>query len=388
MDPALPYWRLSGFYFAYFALLGATAPFLSLYFAHLGFSPARIGELAAIPLLMRCLSPFVWGWLGDVTGRRLAIVRLGAVCTLLAFALILFDKSFMWLAMVMALHAFFWHAILPQFEAITLNHLRERPTFYSRIRLWGSIGFIVAVVGLGWLFDWLSLDSFPAAMLVIMLAIVVTAWRVPDAAPAPASETAVQDGFWKLLWKPGVPAFFLCVVLMQSSHGPYYTFLTIHLENLGYPRGTIGLIWALGVVAEIGVFMVMARILDRFSLRRVLMFSMLLAALRWLLMGYLADELFVLLFAQLLHAASFGCFHSAAVHFVQRAFGIRHLGRGQASYATVSGMGGALGALYAGYSWSVLGAGPTFLIAAAGAALAAFIISKRLKETPHSAPPV
>lgn len=186
----------------------------------------------------------------------------------------------------------------------------------------------------------------------------------------------------------GVPAFFLCVVLMQASHGPYYTFLTIHLENLGYPRGTIGLIWALGVVAEIGVFMVMARILDRFSLRRVLMFSMLLAAVRWLLMGYLAQELFVLLTAQLLHAASFGCFHSAAVHFVQRAFGIRHLGRGQASYATVSGMGGALGALYAGYSWSALGAGPTFLIASTGAALAAFIIAKRLKETPHSAPPV
>ena len=106
------------------------------------------------------------------------------------------------------------------------------------------------------------------------------------------------------------------------------------------------------------------------------------------LMGYLAQELFVLLTAQLLHAASFGCFHSAAVHFVQRAFGIRHLGRGQASYATVSGMGGALGALYAGYSWSALGAGPTFLIASTGAALAAFIIAKRLKETPHSAPPV
>src|SRR5690606_2256637 len=172
------------------------------------------------------------------------------------------------------------------------------PTSYSRIRLWGRTGFSVAGDGLGGRFGWLSLDSFPRAMLLIMLAIVVTAWRVPDAAPAPASETAVQDGFWKLLWKPGVPAFFLCVVLMQSSHGPYYTFLTIHLENLGYARGTIGLIWAMGVVAEIGVFMVMARILDRFSLRRVLMFSMLLAALRWLLMGYLAQELFVLLFAQ------------------------------------------------------------------------------------------
>lgn len=388
MDSALPYWRLSSFYFAYFALLGATAPFLSLYFDYLGFSPARIGELAAIPLLMRCLSPFVWGWLGDVTGRRLAIVRLGAVCTLFSFALILFDKSFMWLAMVMALHAFFWHAILPQFEAITLAHLRDRPTFYSRVRLWGSIGFIVAVVGLGWLFDWLSLNSFPAAMLVIMLAIVVTAWRVPDAEPVHSGDNTVQLGFGKLLLKPGVLAFFFCVVLMQASHGPYYTFLTIHLENLGYARSTIGMIWALGVLAEIGVFMVMARILDRFSLRRVLMVSMLLASLRWLLMGYLAQDLWVLLFAQLLHAASFGCFHSAAVHFVQRSFGIRHLGRGQAAYATVSGMGGALGALYAGYSWSALGAGPTFLIASIGAALAAFIIARRLKQTPHSAPPV
>jgi PPP family 3-phenylpropionic acid transporter len=142
------------------------------------------------------------------------------------------------------------------------------------------------------------------------------------------------------------------------------------------------------VLAEIVIFLVMARILDRFSLRRVLMASMLLAAVRWVLLGYLADELLVLLLAQLLHAASFGCFHSAAVHFVQRSFGIRHLGRGQAFYATLSGMGGALGALYAGYSWHVLGAGPTFLIASAGAALAAFIIAKRLKETPHSAPPV
>ena len=101
---ALPYWRLSSFYLFYFALLGSTAPFLALYFDHLGFSSARIGELVAIPMLMRCVAPNLWGWLGDYTGRRLAIVRFGAVCTLACFSLILFDKSYAWLAMVMALH--------------------------------------------------------------------------------------------------------------------------------------------------------------------------------------------------------------------------------------------------------------------------------------------
>ncbi|HEY0289647.1 MAG TPA: MFS transporter, partial [Pseudomonas sp.] len=145
---ALPYWRLSSFYLFYFALLGATAPFLALYFDHLGFSSARIGELVAIPMLMRCVAPNIWGWLGDYTGRRLAIVRLGAVCTLAAFSLILVDKSYAWLAMVMALHAFFWHAVLPQFEVITLAHLRGQISRYSQIRLWGSIGFILTVVAL------------------------------------------------------------------------------------------------------------------------------------------------------------------------------------------------------------------------------------------------
>ena len=136
----LPYWRLSGFYLFYFALLGATAPFLALYFEHLGFSPARIGELVAIPMLMRCVAPNLWGWLGDRSGRRLLIVRFGAFCTLASLSLIFVSQSYAWLALVMALHAFFWHAVLPQFEVITLAHLREQSARYTQLRLWGSVG--------------------------------------------------------------------------------------------------------------------------------------------------------------------------------------------------------------------------------------------------------
>lgn len=376
----LPYWRLSGFYFFYFALLGATAPFLGLYFEHLGFSPARIGELVAIPMLMRCLAPNLWGWLGDATGQRLAIVRLGALCTLLSFALILFDKSYAWLALVMALHAFFWHAVLPQFEVITLAHLREQAARYSQIRLWGSIGFICTVVGLGVLFGQVGLDAYPWAMLLVMAGIVLSSAWVPNAQPPVRPVVAGQGGFLRQLRRPGVLAFFACVGLMQLSHGPYYTFLSIHLQALGYARGTIGLLWALGVVAEILLFLAMAPILRRFSLRRVLMASFLLAALRWLLLGYLADHLLLLLFAQLLHAATFGSFHVAAIHFVQRSFGHRQQGQGQALYATLAGIGGALGALYSGYSWSSLGPGWTFAIASLAAFAAAVIISIGLHE--------
>ncbi|MGE6995615.1 MFS transporter [Pseudomonas sp. NPDC047961] len=375
MAALIPYWRLSGFYFFYFALLGSAAPFLGLYFDHLGYTAERIGELVAISMLMRCLAPNLWGWLGDVTGRRLTIVRIGAVCTLISFSLIFYSKSYAWLALVMALHAFFWHAVLPQFEVITLAHLHEQASRYSQVRLWGSIGFIAAVVGLGALFEHLSLDIYPVAVLTVMVGIVISSVWVPNAAPAERPEPEGQGGFFRQLCRPGVLAFFVCVGLMQVSHGPYYTFFTIHLETLGYGRGTIGLLWALGVVAEILIFLVMASLLARFSLRQVLAASFLLAALRWLLLGTLADHLGVLLIAQLMHAATFGSFHAAAIHFVQRSFGHRQQGQGQALYATLAGVGGALGALYSGYSWASLGPLWTFAIASLASLVAAVIIA-------------
>jgi len=377
---ALPYWRLSSFYLFYFALLGSTAPFLALYFDHLGFSSARIGELVAIPMLMRCVAPNLWGWLGDHSGQRLLIVRVGALCTLVSFALIFVDKSYAWLALVMALHAFFWHAVLPQFEVITLAHLQGQTGRYSQIRLWGSIGFILTVVGLGRLFEWLSLDVYPVALVCIMAGIVLASLWVPNAQPAEHAERPASSGFLKQLTRPGVLAFYACVALMQLSHGPYYTFLTLHLERLGYARGTIGMLWALGVLAEVLLFMVMSRILARVSLRRVLLASFLLAALRWVLLGSFAEHLAVLLFAQLLHAATFGAFHASCIAFVQRSFGARQQGQGQAFYAALSGTGGALGALYAGYSWKTLGPTITFSIASVAALAAAVIIATRLKE--------
>jgi PPP family 3-phenylpropionic acid transporter len=194
------------------------------------------------------------------------------------------------------------------------------------------------------------------------------------------SDAMGQGGFLAQLRQPGVLAFYLCVGLMQLSHGPYYSFQTIYLEALGYPRSLIGQLWALGVVAEVLLFLVMARILARYSVRVVLLASFLIAALRWLLLGNFAEQLPVLLFAQLLHAFTFGSFHAAAIHFVQRRFGPRQQGQGQALYAALAGTGGALGALYSGYSWSSLGPVWTYVIASLAALAAAVIIATRLQE--------
>ncbi|MEH6566094.1 MAG: MFS transporter [Halopseudomonas sp.] len=375
----MPYWRLSGFYFSYFALLGGVAPFLALYFESLGFSAARIGELVAIPMLMRCLAPNLWGWLGDATGQRLLIVRFGALCTALCFAAIFYRQDYWWLAGVMALHSFFWHAILPQFEAITLGHLREQASRYSQVRLWGSVGFILTVVLLGEVLERFGMSAYPRVLLAVMCGIVLCSLVIPQPPRLPSSHSA-GDGLLRQLLRPGVLAFFFCVALMQLSHGPYYTFLTIHLESLGYSRSFIGLLWALGVLAEILLFLLMRPLLASCSLKTLLVVSFALAALRWLLLGNLADSLLTLLFAQCLHAATFGAFHVAAIHFVQRSFSARLQGQGQALYATLAGVGGALGALYSGYAWDSLGASWTFGIAALAAAVGAMILALRLQR--------
>ena len=374
----MPWWRLSNFYFWYFALLGGVGPFLALYFEHLGFSPARIGELLAMPMLMRCLAPSLWGWLGDRTGQRLPIARWGAFCSVLAFSAILLRQDYLWLMLVMAGYSFFWHALLPQFEVITLQHLGDQAARYSRIRLWGSIGFICTVVILGALLDRWSLDIYPLAMLVILLLILLASLLVPAPARAVQRHGAeLASGFLRSLRRPGIPAFLLAVALMQLSHGPYYSFLSIHLESLGYSRAQIGGFWALGVVAEIVLFLLIQPLLRRVSLPALLIASLLLAALRWVLLGSLAEQLPVLLLAQLLHAATFGCFHVTAIHFVQQHFDAAHQGQGQALYATLSGLGGALGALYAGYAWQTLGPLPSFLIASVAALLAAAVLAVR-----------
>lgn len=374
-----PYWRLSGFYFFYFASLGVLVPYWGLYLQWLDFSAREIGELTAILLATRIVAPNVWGWIADHHGQRMRIVRFASFAAALGFTGILIDQSYFWIASTMLIFSFFWNASLPQFEVTTLQHLGEHSHHYSKIRLWGSIGFILTVILLGWLLEIFNVGIVPYALLLSMIAIWLMSLTVPESASRHLSLN--HQPLRTILKQPEVIAFLSICFLVQLSHGPYYTFYTIYLEQYNYSHSLIGQLWAIGVIAEVAIFLVMHRWLPRFGIRWVLLVSLLLSTVRWLLIGFYPDKLAILLFAQLLHAASFGTFHAAAIAWVHQKFTGQNQGRGQALYSSVSfGAGGAIGSLYSGYYWLSPGPTITFSIAAMATFIAFFIGFLWLKE--------
>jgi MFS transporter, PPP family, 3-phenylpropionic acid transporter len=369
------YWRLSGFYLFYFATLGALVPYWSLYLRSLHFSVTQIGQLTAILMATKIVAPYVWGWIADHTGRRIAIVRMASLLAALAFAGVFAGNGFWWLALVISAFSFFWNASLPQLEATTLNHLGSEPGHYSRIRLWGSVGFIVTVAGLGPVLDRYGPGLLPAILLMLFVAIWLSSLAVPESAAEPAAPK--QEALRAVIRRPVVVSLFGVCFLMQASHGPYYTFFTIYLENFGYSRTLIGQLWGLGVIAEIGVFLLMPRLLPRFGARRLLLLAAGFTTLRWLLIAAFPVHPGVIGVAQTLHAASFGLYHAVSIYLVHRLFTGSHQGRGQALYSSLSfGAGGAVGSLASGYLWRGIGPEAMFLLAAV-ASFTALIVAYR-----------
>jgi len=347
---SLPYWRISSFYGFYFASLGALIPYLSLYLQHLNFSPQQIGEVMAIIMATRIIAPNVWAWIADHTGYGMLIVRITSLFALISFAGIFVSHDYWWFVLVMSAFSFFWNASLPQFEANTLSHLGNDTHHYSRIRLWGSVGFIITVWGMGVLFEHYSVAWLPSIVISLFAGIWISSLLVPTRNSK--HHEYEHDSLWKVIKQPAVLALLFVCFLMQASHGPYYTFYTIYLEDYGYERGFIGWLWALGVVAEVGVFIIMHRILQRFQLVYLLVASLLLAALRWFMIGAWAHDLTLLLLAQTLHAASFALYHAVSIQLVHYYFVGKYQGRGQALYNSLSfGAGGAIGSLLSGYVW-------------------------------------
>lgn len=372
MSNTIPYWRLSGFYFFYFASLGVLVPYWSLYLKSLGYSSLAIGSLVAILPATKLVAPYIWGWLADYTRRSMRIIRIASVFALLSFALILVDTSHWWIALTMLLFSFFWNATLPQFEAMTLNHLGEHSHRYSMIRLWGSLGFIVIVVLMGDLLEAFSTNVIPYVVLVSFAGIAVFSFIVPEKLNTPHQD---HSPIWHVIKQPKVMAFMVITFLMLCSHGPYYTFYTIYLEDYGYSPHMIGILWAIGVLAEVIVFLLMHRMLPKYGARKLLLITLALTTLRWLIIGFMVHDETMLFLAQLLHAFSFGVFHSVGIALVHDYFTGSHQGRGQALYSSVGYGGGvAIGSLLSGMLWDQYGAGYLFMFAAACTLLAAVIV--------------
>ena len=320
----------------------------------------------------KIVAPYLWSWLADKTGRCLRLICITTLFSMLFFAGFLYRHDYQWVAMVTVAFSFFWNATLPQFEAATMLHLKSEPERYSRIRLWGSVGFIIAVLGIGRFLDEFGIDYLPW----IITALLAGNWLMALVTPeAPSTHIgAVVGSVFHVLFKPELLAFFVVYMLLQVAHGPYYVFYSVYLQQHQYTATLTGLLWALGVCAEILVFIWMFGLLRHWWLRRLLLGSLALSMLRWLMIAYGVDSLAIIVGAQLLHAASFGVAHVVAIQLLHRYFGAGHQSKGQALYSSLSfGLGGMLGSIYSGYLWDVLGGGPVFVIAALACGVALLI---------------
>jgi MFS transporter, PPP family, 3-phenylpropionic acid transporter len=378
MPKQIPYWRLSGFYFFYFASLGALVPYWGLYLQSLEFDARAIGELMAIIMVTKIVAPYLWSWIADHTGKSMLIIRLAAVASVFSFIGVFFGSDFWWLALVMAVFSFFWNASLPQFEAITMNHLGNDTHKYSVIRLWGSLGFILSVVVLGQFLDSNEHSIVPQVIFIIYIAVAIISFFVPQSNCQ--KHEAEHVNILHVIKQPKVIALLVVCFLAQMSHGPYYTFYSIYLKDQLYDSSTIGWLWALGVMAEVIVFMYMHKLMPKFGARVLLMLALLLTTVRWLLIGHFVDFFYVILLAQILHAASFGLYHAVAIDMIHKLFKGKYQGRGQALYSSISfGAGGAVGSYMSGRFWDQTTPDVIFNLAALSALLAFFITWKFVK---------
>jgi len=386
MDQQQLHFRLASFYFAYFLMLGGIAPFFSLYLNKLGFSGVQIGILLALMPLARVVAPPAWAWLADHQGSRRPLVRMTTAAAAVSCAGFLFAKSFAALFVVILLLNVFWCAALPLVEATTMAHLKGRLGDYGRIRVWGSVSFMLSVVVLGQLLDFTGILWLPVMLVALFTVNVMAAWILPvDRSHAHHEEHVPLR---EILRRPEVLALFAACFLMALAHGPYNTFYSIHLVEHGYSKSAVGWMWAVSVLAEIVVFLLMPRLLRRFSIPAIMSFSLGCAVVRFLIVGWLAQSTLLMALAQTMHAATFGAHHAAALAAIHHFFRGRTQSRGQALYTSFGfGAGGVLGGLASGWLWQHTSPAVTFTCASGVALIALLVVASRLRSVaPARAP--
>ncbi len=367
---------LANFYFWYFAFVGVFGTYFALYLQALGFAAAQIALLLSLQQFVRIASPFLWGWVADRLRRRLPVIRATLLLATMLFALLLLFDSYLPMLVISALMFTFWSAGLPLFEAIVIGAADGDAGRYARIRLWGSVGFIVAVLAAGSALDHLAVGSLVWIILGLLAASTASAYLVADRrAPLPAA--AAAGPIWPILRQPPVTALFAACFLMMAAQSATFVFYSIYMVDSGHSKSAVGVLWSLGVIAEIGIFVSLPWLQARFTPFEMFSFSYGATVLRFMLVGWFPEWYGVQALAQTMHAFTFGTWHAAAMSMLHRLFPGQFATRGQALYTSFSfGLGGAVGGVGAGFAWGAVGPAWTFTLMA-GLALAGGWVSWR-----------
>lgn len=373
--------RFSVFYFCYYAALGAYTPYIGRWVDAMGHGGYVVGGMLGLWYGSRILAPPAWS--AFLQRSRAPGLWFVAACalTLLCFAGFTATRSALALFAVMACFGLAYNAVMPQFEAMTLAALGPRSADYGRIRVWGSVGFLLVASSYGWLMDRLGNASFPWITLPLFVAMLAAAWPHRHDKPPEHLDTVDEAGH---LWKrPGVRRFLLVALLMQVGFGAFYVFFTLHLQAQGHSGLAIGALWGIGVLVEIALFWQAPKLIARFGAPALLSFCLAVTVLRWTATALLARNLPVMFAAQALHAFSFAIFHACCMRMMSEYFPGKRAAAGQSLlYGFSSGVGGVLGAGLAAWMWDLGGGRAAFLAGAVTVAIAWLVYAMRAPATP------
>ena len=354
---------LSLFYAALFSAFGVYMPFIPVWLAAKGLGPQEISICMALPMTVRLLVPF-WGFAADrLRNQRLVI----AVClgvALLAGLALLSASGFWPILGLMLLWSLFWTPTTPLTEGYAVTESARRGADYGRVRVWGSVSFIAANMAAGWMLDAVdALWILPMILLCMLVALACIGLLPPDSRRADGVARAGVGDALGLLRQRHILLFMLAAGLVQASHGLYYSFSSVHWQAQGFSASLIGVLWAVGVIAETVLFAVATRLLGNASPHLLVLVGAVIAVVRWVLMAFdpPVSALFIL---QAMHAGSFAVTHMGTMKFIRSSVPAALAGTGQGVYTALSaGMLTALAMLASGPLYAALG-GLAFLVMA------------------------
>jgi PPP family 3-phenylpropionic acid transporter len=352
---------LSSQYFLYFGVMGIILPYFNLYCFHIGFNGYQIGVLSALRTGAITVFPLLWGILADRSKTRRSIYILCSFMSAAIWVFFLYTTDYMLMVIITIFHGIFHSPIISFLEAFTMDLLGKEKKAYGRVRVWGTISFVLVATCVGLLVDFYPLKIILALVLAGSILQAIISIRIPDVVPVIKDSYATGT---KVFLKMPTVVFLSCAFLMLVSHGAYYGFFSIHLESLGYGNKFIGAAWALASVSEILVMVKSKSIFKRFSLENVLVFSFATASIRWFALSFVNSP-FAIILSQTLHAITYGTFHMASIIYIDQHVPDEAKTFGQAvNNAVTYGLGMMVGFFISGYLFENFGSSVLFVSSA------------------------
>lgn len=328
--------RFAGFYAALYLVVGVQLPYWPVWLKSRGLTATEIGILVAAQLWVKVgFNPLV-GQIVDRTGKRRPVLLALALTTLAVTLVFPLAQGFLPLLCLSLMAGAAFSAIMPVGDNLTLSHVVAHGLDYGRMRLWGSLSFILMSVAAGRLLDRIGGDGMIVWLLVAALVpLGFTILALPDAPPAAADcDEAPRLGWGDLLGSGRYWIFLAATATIGASHAMYYGFGTLHWQRNGIDHNWIGALWGIGVAAEVVVFGFSGALVRRFGAVRLILVGGIGGVVRWGLMPFVIDP-WLLLPLQCLHGLTFGATHLGAMHFLARQIAPGLTGRALGLYAAM-----------------------------------------------------